>query len=67
MTAFRKGRLWRSGRIYSDQGFSVNLGARDSIAYFEGNRKMTISVLEGSGVYEETIGRWDDDTTGQER
>jgi len=24
---------------------------------------MTISVLEGNGVYEETIGRWDDNPT----
>lgn len=50
-------------RQYSDEGFSVSTGARDAIVYREGNRKMTISVLDGSGVYEETIGRWDDNPT----
>jgi len=33
----------------------------DAIVYHEGKRKMTITVMEGNGVYEETIGRWDDD------
>jgi hypothetical protein len=58
---FRRGRFWHSGRIYSDEGFSVSTGGRDAIVYHEGNRRMTITVQEGSGVYEETIGRWDDD------
>jgi hypothetical protein len=58
---FRRGKLWRRGRIYSDEGFSVHIGGRDSIGYFEGNRKMTITVNEGNAVYEETISRWDDE------
>jgi hypothetical protein len=60
---FWRGKFWRRGRIYSDEGYSVSTGARDAIVYREGNRKMTISVLEGNGVYEETIGRWDDNPT----
>jgi hypothetical protein len=60
---FWRGKFWRRRRIYSDEGFSVSTAARDAIVYREGNRKMTISVLEGNGVYEETIGRWDDNPT----
>jgi hypothetical protein len=60
---FRRGRFWRSGRIYSDEGFFVSTGGRDAIVYHEGDRKMTITVNEGNGVYEETIGRWDDNPT----
>jgi hypothetical protein len=58
---FRRGRFWHCGRIYSDEGFFVSTGGRDAIAYCEGGRKMTITVQEGNGIYEETIGRWDDD------
>jgi hypothetical protein len=43
------------------RGFFVSTGGRDAIVYHEGKRKMTITVMEGNGVYEETIGRWDDD------
>jgi murein tripeptide amidase MpaA len=57
---FNRGRFWHAGRIYSDEGFFVITGGRDAIIYHEGNRKMTITVNEGNGVYEETIGRWDD-------
>jgi len=57
---FKRGRLWYRGNIYSDEGFSVSTGGRDAIVYHEGGRKMTITVQEGNGVYEETIGRWDD-------
>jgi hypothetical protein len=68
---FRRGRFWHRGRIYSDEGFSVGTGGRDSIVYREADRKMTITVVEGYGIYEETIGRWDDNPTekigGEER
>ena len=57
---FKRGRLWHNGRIYSDEGFFVSTGGRDAIVYHEGDRKMTITVNEGNAVYEETIGRWDD-------
>ena len=57
---FRRARFWRRGRIYSDEGFSVRTGGRDAISYHEGDRKMTITVVVGYGIYEETIGRWDD-------
>ena len=60
---FRRRKLCRSGRIYSDEGFSVDIGGRDAIVYHEGSRKMTITVNEGSGIYDETIGRWNDDPT----
>lgn len=45
---FRRGKLWRSERISSDEGFSVILGERDASSYFEGSRKMTIAVNEGN-------------------
>jgi hypothetical protein len=60
---FKKGKLWRGGRIYSDEGFSVDIGGRDAIVYHEGSRKMTITVNEGNSIYDETIGRWDDNPT----
>ena len=53
---FRRGRFWHCGRIYSDEGFFVSTGGRDAIAYCEGGRKMTITVQEGNGIYEETLG-----------
>ena len=58
---FRRGKLWRSGRISSDEGFSVDIGGRDAIAYYEGSRKMTITVDEGNSILYQTVGRWDDD------
>jgi hypothetical protein len=58
---FRRGKLWHSGRISGDEGFSVDIGGRDAIAYYEGSRKMTITVDEGNSILYETIGRWDDD------
>jgi hypothetical protein len=62
---FRKGRWTHSNRIYSDEGFFIAVG-RDTLIYYEGKRKMTITVeggFKGFAVYLETIGRWDDDPT----
>lgn len=68
MTAFRKGRMWRSGRIYSDEGFSLNLGARDSVAYFEGNSEDDYTGAgRAMGFMKRRLDVGDDDTTGQER
>jgi hypothetical protein len=61
---FRKGRWPHSERIYSDdESFFISVG-KDGLIYHEGNRRMTITVemgAKGFAVYEETIGRWDDD------
>ncbi len=61
-TVFRRGKLWRRGRISSDEGFSVDIGGRDAIAYYEGSRKMTIVANEGNSIYYDTIGRWHETT-----
>jgi hypothetical protein len=59
---FKRGRLFHDDRIYSDEGFFVIPG-KDWLVYSEGGRKMTITVAMGShgfSIYDETIGRWDD-------
>jgi hypothetical protein len=59
---FKRGWLLHSDRIYSDEGFLVIAG-RDGLVYVEGDRRMTITVemgTHGFAVYDETIGRWDD-------
>jgi hypothetical protein len=59
---FRRGCIRRE-RIYSDEGFFVAV-FRDQLIYYEGRRKMTITVemgAHGFAVYSDTIGRWDDD------
>ncbi len=59
---FKRGRLLRSGRIYSDEGFFVIPG-RDSLVYVEADRRMTMTVQMGArgfAIYRHTISRWDD-------
>ena len=62
---FRQRRWYQrgSGRIDSDEGFSVFLG-RDTLTYKEGNSQMTITIDSGAGqvvVFRVSIGRWDND------
>ncbi|HEU5334524.1 MAG TPA: hypothetical protein VFU27_01095 [Terriglobales bacterium] len=56
-------KLFSGGRIDSDDGFSVLFG-RDSLAYRESGRKMSVTVDIGAGeanVFLDSIARWDDD------
>jgi hypothetical protein len=59
---FKRGWLLHSDRIYSDEGFFVVPG-KDCLVYNEAGRKMTMTVemgKNGFAIYEETVGRWDD-------
>lgn len=61
---FRK--HWWSGKIISDEGFTVSFSARNSLMYEAGRRTMTVRT-EGDGkaidVFQKTISRWDNDSS----
>jgi hypothetical protein len=59
---FKRG-VFRQGRIYSDEGFSVGISDRTHLVYKEGSKTMTVAGelgVNGFVVYTSTIGPWDD-------
>ena len=60
---FKRGWL-RRNRIYSDEGFTVDVGGRFAVIYREGSRKMSIAaemLIDGFALNVRSVGHWDDD------
>ena len=61
---FRK--QWWSGKIISDEGFTVSFSARNTLVYEAGRRTMTVRT-EGDGkaidVFQNSMSRWDNDSS----
>ncbi len=57
---------WWSGKITSDEGFTVTFSARHTLLYEEGGKSMTIRT-EGDNksvdVFKNSIGRWKHNTS----
>lgn len=61
-------RSWfRRNRVYSDDGFSVEVAGRFAILYREQNRTMSIMAemtSDGFVINPNSIGRWEEDPLG---
>lgn len=62
---FKNNKWFHRGRIESDEGFAVAIG-RSMVVYYESERRMAVTADVAAGqanIFEDTIGRWDDDLT----
>jgi hypothetical protein len=60
---FKRGWL-RRNRIYSHEGFIVDIAGRFAIIYHEGNRTMSVAtemLTDGFAISPSSVGHWDDD------
>ena len=60
---FKRGWL-RRNRIYSDEGFTVDIAGRFAIIYHEGKRTMSVAaemLTDGFAISPSSVGHWDDD------
>jgi hypothetical protein len=60
---FKRGWL-RRNRIYSDEGFTIDIADRFAVIYHEGKRRMSVAaemLTDGFALSPSSIGHWDGD------